>query len=59
MLYYQEPVKPKKLAGAVSMFGGMDPTSLLKKKKSPQPAAEPPAEEDQADARSPPSMYLM
>ena len=28
-------VKPRKPAGAVSMFGGMDPTALMKKKPSP------------------------
>ena len=28
-----EEVKPRKPAGAVSMFGGMDPTSILKKRR--------------------------
>lgn len=29
----EEPVKPKKPVGGVSMFGGMDPMSALKKKQ--------------------------
>ena len=33
-----EVAKPKKPAGAVSMFGGMDPSVLIKK-KSPAPSA--------------------
>jgi len=31
--FFKEVVKPKRPAGAVSMFGGLDPTALLKKKK--------------------------
>jgi hypothetical protein len=29
----EEPVKPKKPVGGVSMFGGFDPTSALKKRQ--------------------------
>ena len=32
----EEAPKPRRPAGAVSMFGGMDPSALLKKKSSSQ-----------------------
>ncbi|XP_055871827.1 WASH complex subunit 2C-like isoform X4 [Biomphalaria glabrata] len=41
----EEVKKPKKPAGAVSMFGGMDPSALLKKRKPSD------AEEDKAPAK--------